>query len=268
MISRPPGDGTPGRHRCLRASVGLAGLLLAGLLLLAGVALPHRTAAGQEPNLDTPLRTGEGDAVPAAPEPAPAPQPAPEEAPPALDFSTGAAGTTPGPQQDLGVALPASEDEAPPFILVVDIQEALSRSNAMESVQAELQELRRSYQEEFVALEQEFRGIEQQLLEQSEDLGEVELQDRRREFELRVAEAQHEVQDRRMALDRGQADAVEQIRTAMLEIVAEIAEDHGARLVLAKNQVVMVDRTLDITAEVVERLNQRLPTVDVVVETE
>ncbi len=165
-------------------------------------------------------------------------------------------------------AVRADEPEAtsPSLILVVDLQEAMSRSLAMAAVQTELQDLRQSYQDEFVALEQEFREIEQRLTREDEGLSEAELRERRREFELRVSEAQHRVQDRRMALDRGQAEAVNQIRRVLLEIVTEVAEDQGAQLVLAKNQVVVVDRALDITDEVISRLNERLPSVAIAVE--
>ena len=171
-----------------------------------------------------------------------------------------------GPLWPPGAAAQQDPERGAPSILVVDLQAAMNRSAAMASIQAEINDLRRSYQEEFVALEQEFREIEQQLLGDEETLGEAALQERRRAFELRVSEAQHRVQDRRMALDRGQAGAVDDIRAAMLEIVTEVAEDHGAQLVLAKNQVVVVDRALDITDEVVARLNARLPAVEVEVE--
>ena len=161
------------------------------------------------------------------------------------------------------IGLAAQPEEGPVSILVVDLQEAMSRSTAMASIQVELQQLRQLYQREFVALEQEFREIEQELVAESETLGEAALQERRRAFELRLSEAQHRVQDRRMALDRGEAEAVDRIRAILLDIVADVAADRDAQLVLARNQVIIVDQGLDITDEVVAHLNERLPTVDV-----
>jgi len=52
-----------------------------------------------------------------------------------------------------------------------------------------------------------------------------------------------------------------QIRQALIEVVAEVARERGATLVLSKSQVVMASSAFDITEEVMQKLNAKLPEV-------
>ena len=155
-----------------------------------------------------------------------------------------------------------------PTILVVDYRQVLQDAAATQTVQAALDSVRATYQEEFLALEQELRQIEQRLMEDRGTLGPEQMAERRAEFEQRVAEAQSEARNRLIALDRAQARAMEQVQAVLLDVIAEIAEERGANIVLGKSQIVLVDSVLDVSVEALRRLDERLPSVDVTVPTE
>ncbi len=155
-----------------------------------------------------------------------------------------------------------------PVILVVDYRQVLQDAVATRSVQTALESVRAAYQEEFVALEQELRQINQDLAEDRATLGPEEMAQRRAEFEQRVAEAQREAGSRRIALEGAQSRAMEQVQAVLLEVIAEIMRERGANMVLGKSQIVWVDSALDISAEALRRLDERLPSVDVTVPTE
>lgn len=58
---------------------------------------------------------------------------------------------------------------------------------------------------------------------------------------------------------------MKKLHETMLEVVAEVAGEQKASLVLAKQQVVIAEKSLDLTGSVLDRLNKKLPTVAVTV---
>jgi Skp family chaperone for outer membrane proteins len=53
------------------------------------------------------------------------------------------------------------------------------------------------------------------------------------------------------------------VRDTLLQVVADVAGEQKASLVLSKQQVVIVEKSLDLTATVLERLDKKLPSVPV-----
>lgn len=163
----------------------------------------------------------------------------------------------------LGVlTFPAAAQE-PPVIIVIDFQRIARESAAAGTVSDQIDQLRNTYQDEFARIEEEFRAVESELTELRTTLPDEEFLRRRREFELRVTEAQRQAQYRRAALDRALDNAMDEIQSSLLDVITEIAKREQAKLVLNRSNVVLVDRTLDFTGEALEELNALLPHVDV-----
>ena len=72
---------------------------------------------------------------------------------------------------------------------------------------------------------------------------------------------QRKVQERRRELDRLSAAALNQVKEALIAIVTSIAEERGFNLVLPSSEVLFFARTLDLTEEVLAKLDARLPQV-------
>ena len=53
-----------------------------------------------------------------------------------------------------------------------------------------------------------------------------------------------------------------QVRKALAEVVKEIADERGISLILLKATIVLANRELDITEEVLRHLDERLPSVN------
>ncbi|NNG05056.1 MAG: OmpH family outer membrane protein [Inquilinus sp.] len=159
----------------------------------------------------------------------------------------------------------ATAQVEPPAIIVVDYQRVVRESAAAGAVRAQIDALRISYQEEFARIEEELRALEAELTEQRPVLSDDEFVKRRREFEQRVTEAQREAQYRRAALDRALDVAMDLVQSALLDVIAAVAEEQEADLVLNQADVVMADQDLDFTVASLNRLNEVLPYVDVIV---
>ncbi len=167
----------------------------------------------------------------------------------------------------LFIAVPgpgAAQDRAL-VIIVVDFQRIVRESAAAATVREQIDELRNAYQGEFARIEEQLRTAEAELTNQRPILPDEEFLRRRREFELQVTEAQRQAQYRRAELDRALDDAMDQIQSSLVDVIAAIAERQRANVVLNRSNIVMVDQELDFTDEALAELNAALPRVDVAV---
>lgn len=171
------------------------------------------------------------------------------------DAKPAAAATTAAPAAASTAALKA------PVIAVIDVQKIMQESDASKGVSKAFDSVRESYQKEISALEDKLRKSEEELRKQQTVLAPDALAAKRRDFEKQVADVQKTVQTRKRVLENALNEAMGVIHKTMVEIVAEIARDRGANLVLARQQFVLVDTQLDVTDAVMQAVNKKLPQV-------
>lgn len=152
---------------------------------------------------------------------------------------------------------------APAIVAVVDMQKLMQESTAAKSVRDQLATRRESYQRDVQSDEQKLRETEQQLGQQRSTLTTEQFTAKRQSFEEQVRQVQQRVQARAHVLDTAFNEALGTIKQNLGQVVAEAASEKGATLVLDKGQVIVVESSFDITATVLDRLNRRLPKVDV-----
>ena len=150
-------------------------------------------------------------------------------------------------------------------VAVVDVQFILQEAAASRNIQKQLEAQRETYQNEISKQEGRLRTVEQELNRQRSVLSPDEFAQKRREFEQQVADVQRTVQARKRVLDQAFNESMTKVRDTVLQIVTEVAGEQKATLVLAKQQVVLAEKSLDLTSAVLERVNRKLPTVPVTV---
>jgi Skp family chaperone for outer membrane proteins len=155
--------------------------------------------------------------------------------------------------------LPAS------IVAVVDVQFILQEAAASKNIQKQLEAQRETYQNEISKQEDRLRAVEQELNRQRSVLSPDDFAQKRREFEQQVADVQRTVQARKRILDQVFNESMTKVRDTVLQTVTEVAGEQKATLVLAKQQVVLAEKSLDLTSAVLERVNRKLPTVPVTV---
>ncbi|MGQ0674934.1 MAG: OmpH family outer membrane protein [Rhodospirillales bacterium] len=190
----------------------------------------------------------------------PAQQPAPRPAPQAQP----AAQPAPKPAAAAPAAGPAAG--APliaPVVAVVDIDRIRESSNASKSVRDQLEKHRGAFQDEISKQENELRNAEQELNKQRTVLSPEAFNQRRLQFEQRVSEVQRQVQARRRQLESAMATSMTEVNRAVVDAVQEVATAHGANLVLPKSQIILVDKAMEVTEEVLVMVNKKLPAVKV-----
>jgi len=184
------------------------------------------------------------------------PQPQPQQRP------------APAPRPAAPQAAPAAPAELPPngtSIVICDVLLVLREARASQSIREQIDKQRASYQAEIAKQENELRAADQQLASQRAILAPEAFAQRRRDLEKRVGDAQQAVQGRRRSLDQAFTESMQRVEGNMIEVISEIARDKNYQVVLPKSQVVLVQTQLDITQEVLQRLNRKLTSVPVTI---
>lgn len=160
----------------------------------------------------------------------------------------------------------AQEGKANVKMAVVDIQQLLKNSKAAQSIESQLTTIRKNFQTEVEKEEKTLRASEKAILDQKGKISDEELKTKAQAFQEQVNASQKKVQDRKNKLDKALAVAIGKLRSEIVKVVAEIGDKNNLDLVLARTDVVIVAKELDITTQVLDRINSELPSVTVTVE--
>lgn len=159
-------------------------------------------------------------------------------------------------------AIPASA-QGLPGVGVVDIQRIMRDSAAAKSIQGQIEKMRASYQQEITKQENELRNAEQELNRQRTLVSPDAFNERRRQFEQKVGSLQRDVQNRKRALDTSYTSAMRTIENSLRGIIEQLVTERRLTLVLIKSQTIYNAPDLEMTDEVMKRLNAKLPSVKV-----
>ena len=182
-----------------------------------------------------------GSAVAQAP-PAPSP-PAEAPQPP----------TTPAP-------LPTAQNLT---VMVVDVQALLQNSKAAKMVRSQIEQKRGEYTKDISHQEESLRAERDALQRQQASLSPEALNQKGRDFQQKVNDLERNVQGKRQALEKSNGDALQKIQEEMLKIIADIAKQRKSNLVFQRTDLVLFDQAFDVTDEVLQKLDEQLPTLSV-----
>ena len=139
----------------------------------------------------------------------------------------------------------------------IDLVEVLRQSTATSSVRVLLDEKRAQFQEDFAAREVDLMAREKALQSKRDVMSKDAFDEEVRLFQTEVADVQREIQQKRKSLDNAFQQAQDKLRNLALEIVGDVAKERKLDLVLNRDKVLIFRNQLDLTAIVLERLNER-----------
>lgn len=161
------------------------------------------------------------------------------------------------------VLSPAHDAAANSKIAVVNVQKIMKESKAAQAVRSQVTAKQKSFQAELDKKEGELQKEDQDLAKQRSVLSPEAFEKKYKDFRKKAADAQKEVREKRGKLDRGFTEALTEIQKKVTEIVAGIAKEKEADIVVANTPVLYVSPDLDITDAVLSKLDAQLPNVTV-----
>jgi outer membrane protein len=168
-----------------------------------------------------------------------------------------------GPQIAFAAA-PAPAGTPNPKILVIDRAAILRGSvvgqNIMKQVQSLTAAAENMLKGQDAALRQEGTALQQQLAILSPSVKAAKI----KAFQAKQAALQQNVQTQQGLIQGGVLKARQQVEQALGPILQAIMTERGANLLLDRNAVVLGTVDVDVTKVAIDRLNQKLPAVKVV----
>lgn len=156
---------------------------------------------------------------------------------------------------------PAAAQQGP-AIAILDMERILKESKAASNLRDEIDKQRQVHQAKLSQQEDALRTADQELARQRSVLSAEAFAAKRKELQDQAMKLQQEFRSRQKEMEDLFAKGIGQVRDALAEVAKEIAQERGISLILLKATIVLADRNLDITDEALQRLDKKLPRVN------
>ena len=155
----------------------------------------------------------------------------------------------------------ASPDTTPSMevrrIGLADLNGVLRAADANVKVRELLDVQRQKFQSEFSKVEAELQQTERDLMSKRELLSAEEYDKQIKAFQARVTRLQQDIQKQRQSIDNAYQKAQSDIRAEAISVITEIASEMQLDLVLQRDSSLIFLPHLNISEEVLKRLNER-----------
>ena len=161
----------------------------------------------------------------------------------------------------------ASSELEPVSLAVVDFRGVLAKSEAARNIRSAVDEKRKKLRKYFLEVENSLRDEQKNLSKKRSIVTAEAFEKRARKLKEKAQSAQKLAQTSNQKLKKSFDEAMDKVQKELLRIVAEVAEESGVGVVLFRSAIVIAVKKLDISKEVLKRLNKKLPDVKVRFET-
>lgn len=159
----------------------------------------------------------------------------------------------------VSMAVPAVASD----IAVVDYARVLKESSAAKSASDQLDARKKQYQSQISTEETALQKEEQELAKQQSILAQDAFKERVKQFREKAAKTQMEVRQKRIVLRKAGDAALGEILRKVTTIIGQMAKEKGFKVAAPAATLLYADPSLDITSELISRLNKEMPSVTV-----
>ena len=158
---------------------------------------------------------------------------------------------------------PVAQVMPAPSVGVVDVQKVMRESKASKSIRPTVDRIRKEFQKQVSEQEQRLRQAEQELSRQRAILAPETFAQKRRTFSAQARDAQASVQKRRRKLDRAFNNTKSEILKNLIVVAQQVATEQKLNFMIEKRFVLISATALDVTDQIIKRLDERLPMVEI-----
>ena len=157
-------------------------------------------------------------------------------------------------------AQPASPS---PVVVVVDMTQIMRDAKAAKEIQSQIETEMNAYSREVSQQENGLKTLRDELERQRTVLAPEVFNGKSQEYQQRYAALDRDVQSKRQEMQQSYSEAMTKVETAALQIVADVAKERKANMVVSKAALLYMEDGLDVTPEVTRRLDEKLPSMTV-----
>jgi Skp family chaperone for outer membrane proteins len=148
-----------------------------------------------------------------------------------------------------------------PYIVVVDLQAVVVQSKAGQGVRQQHEKVLQGYESELQATRKDLSSEEAELTKQKNTMSMIDWQKKAQAFDVRLSAFNQKFNRINQAVDKSYIAAMNELGKSITQVTSEIATEMDANLVLPKAQVILHDPRMDLTKKVIERMDDKYPSV-------
>lgn len=156
------------------------------------------------------------------------------------------------------ISAPLSQAHAEQTLAVVNIQKIMRDSAAATSARAQLKAKQDQFQAEITKKEAELKKEDEELAKQRSILAPDAFEQKVRAFREKASGVQRDAQMKQGQLTKAFNSALSEMQGTIVTIIGELAKEKGFAIAMPSTQTLYANPSLDITDEVLKRLNTRL----------
>jgi Skp family chaperone for outer membrane proteins len=149
-----------------------------------------------------------------------------------------------------------------PKMAIVDVQAILRESVAAKSAREQMDAIARKEQATLAEEEKKLRAEDQALQQQRAILTPEVFAQRQQKLQADVRSLQSKSRALRQTLDQGFRRTMDQIQLVLFDELRKLSGELDLNVILPRSQIVIATDDFDITKPALERLNKRLPSIE------
>ena len=148
-------------------------------------------------------------------------------------------------------------------IAIVDLNMILTDSKAAKNATEQFEAIQKSTEDEIVASDKEMLDERNRLIEQQSVIAPEAFELKAKDFEKKLQNYNTEKQAKLRKLEGVLQKARNEILENVKPILEELSQELGVTVILEKNSVLLSANNMDITNDIVKKLNKKLPKIKV-----
>lgn len=158
---------------------------------------------------------------------------------------------------------PAAAAEQPLSIAIVDMNRVMHKAVAAEAIRKEVGVKYKQFQTEIDKMEKQLHADKEALDKKMASLSEADREKQEKAFRARIDKIERLMQDRKQTLTSANNSSMRKLMEEVTKILGDIAKKKSYDAILTQEAVILAAKTMDITDEVLERLNKEVKKIDI-----
>lgn len=148
-------------------------------------------------------------------------------------------------------------------IAVLDVEKIVKDSKAMRYIQKEVSAQQKTYQKEVDATQKELETEQKKLEGKKKVLSDEAFKKDLAKFEKKVNDLKELVEKKQASLKKASVEGMAEVNDEIKDIISELSEEKDIDLIVPSTQTLFYKDALDISDEVLKRLNKEITKVKV-----
>ena len=146
---------------------------------------------------------------------------------------------------------------------VLDVEKIVKESSAMRDIQNKISKKQDEYQKEVTKKQNELEADQKRIENKKNVLSKEALEKETKTFEKKIDDLKSFVDKKQNSLKKASLDSMGKVNDKIKEIIADISKEKGLDAIIPASQALYYKDELDISDEVLKKLNKKITKVDV-----